>query len=40
MSNINFKNYLYEQLKNLELKQKFNDETTKLKSAIAVTKSR
>ena len=37
MSNINFEEYLHEQLKNPEFKQEFDNETTKLESAIAVS---
>ena len=38
MSNINFKDYLNEQLKDPEFKKEFENETTKLESAIALTK--
>ena len=37
MSNINFEEYLHEQLKNPEFKQEFDNETTKLERAIAVS---
>lgn len=40
MSNIKFKDYLNEQLKNPDFKQEFDNETTKLASAIALTKIR
>ena len=40
MSNINFKDYLNEQLKDPEFKKEFENETTKLESAIALTKVR
>ncbi|WP_373842515.1 helix-turn-helix domain-containing protein [Limosilactobacillus sp.] len=40
MSNISFKDYLNEQLKDPEIKNEFNKETTKLESAIAVTNVR
>ena len=37
MNNIQFKNYLDEQLKDLELKEEFDKEILKLKSVIAVS---
>ena len=37
MSNINFEKYLHEQLKDPETKREFDNETTKLESAIAVS---
>lgn len=37
MNNINFEEYLHEQLKDPETKQEFDNETTKLESAIAVS---
>ena len=40
MSNINFKDYLNEQLKDPEFKKEFENETTKLESAIELTKVR
>ena len=40
MSNINFKDYLNEQLQDPEFKKEFENETTKLESAIALTKAR
>lgn len=40
MSNINFKDYLNEQLQDPEFKKEFKNETTKLESAIALTKAR
>ena len=40
MSNINFKDYLNEQLKDPEFKKEFENETTQLESAIALTKVR
>ena len=40
MSNINFKDYLNEQLKDPEFKKEFENETTKLESSIALTKVR
>ena len=40
MSNINFKDYLNEQLKDPEFKKEFENETTKLECAIALTKVR
>ena len=40
MSNINFKDYLNEQLKDPEFKKEFENETTNLESAIALTKVR
>ncbi len=40
MGNINFKDYLNEQLKDPEFKKEFGNETTKLESAIALTKVR
>ena len=40
MSNINFKDYLNEQLKDPEFKKEFENETTKLESASALTKVR
>ena len=40
MSNINFKDYLNEQLKDPEFKKEFENETTKLERAIALTKVR
>lgn len=40
MSNINFKDYLNEQLQDSEFKKEFENETTKLESAIALTKAR
>ena len=40
MSNVNFKDYLNDQLKNPEFKKEFNNETAKLESALAVSKIR
>lgn len=40
MSNIQFENYLDEQLKDPELKKEFDNETTKLESAIALSEVR
>lgn len=40
MSDVNFKEYLNEQLKDPNFKREFNNETTKLESAIAVTNVR
>lgn len=40
MSNINFKDYLNEQLKDPAFKKEFENEITKLESAIALTKVR
>lgn len=40
MSNINFKDYLNEQLQDPEFKKEFENETIKLESAIALTKAR
>ena len=40
MSNINYKDYLNEQLQDPEFKKEFENETTKLESAIALTKAR
>lgn len=40
MSNVNFKDYLNEQLQDPEFKEEFNNETAKLESAIAVSKVR
>lgn len=40
MSNIKFKDYLNEQLKDPAFKKEFENETTKLESAIALTKVR
>ncbi len=37
MVNTNFNDYLQEQLKDPEFKQEFDNETTKLESAIAVS---
>ena len=37
MSNIQFEDYLNEQLKDPELKKEFDNETTKLESAIALS---
>ena len=36
-SNVNFKDYLNQQLKDPEFQEEFENETTKLESAIAVT---
>ena len=36
-SNVNFKDYLNQQLQDPQFKQEFENETTKLESAIAVT---
>lgn len=36
-SNVNFKDYLNQQLKDPEFQEEFKNETTKLESAIAVT---
>ena len=40
MNNIQFENYLDEQLKDPELKKEFDNETTKLESAIALSEVR
>ena len=40
MSNINFKDYLNEQLQDPEFKKEFENETTKWERAIALTKAR
>lgn len=40
MSNIQFEDYLNEQLKDPELKEEFDNETTKLESAIALSEVR
>lgn len=40
MSNIQFEDYLNEQLKDPELKKEFDNETTKLESAIALSEVR
>ena len=40
MCNIQFENYLDEQLKDPELKKEFDNETTKLESAIALSEVR
>ncbi|MBD8087286.1 helix-turn-helix transcriptional regulator [Limosilactobacillus sp. c11Ua_112_M] len=40
MSNIDFKDYLNEQLQDPELKKEFENETTKLESAVALAKVR
>lgn len=40
MSNINFDDYLNEQLRDPIFKKEFENETTKLESAIALTKAR
>ena len=40
MSNIQFEDYLNEQLRDPELKEEFDNETTKLESAIALSEVR
>ncbi len=40
MNNVSFNDYLKDQLKNSTFKQEFDNETTKLESAIALTKVR
>ncbi|AZZ67586.1 helix-turn-helix domain-containing protein [Lactobacillus johnsonii] len=40
MNNVSFNDYLKDQLKNPTFKQEFDKETTKLESAIALTKVR
>ncbi|WP_411162803.1 helix-turn-helix domain-containing protein [Lactobacillus johnsonii] len=40
MNNVSFNDYLKDQLKNPAFKQEFDNETTKLESAIALTKVR
>ncbi|KXN75832.1 helix-turn-helix domain-containing protein [Lactobacillus johnsonii] len=40
MNNVSFNDYLKDQLKNPTFKQEFDNETTKLESAIALTKVR
>lgn len=40
MSNVQFEDYLNEQLKDPELKKEFDNETTKLESAIALSEVR